>query len=218
MDNIQLAQNLSSISADFPFIYLHNEMVKYFQERNKSVVKARENWMQQLRLSDASDIFTGSDVSILPNQIFSHVSMLFFKCFDFYFLPKFKKNAETRLEAMGFRVGFVLAEKFSKDMSRFANELDRMKFICKEFWISTFGKGVNKLSTNHQGIYIIQDTDFCTLSPFSDGVQYVSDCIPFMALPVGIVRGALDNLGICATVTVHVEKLPSVKFNVQMIK
>lgn len=175
-------------------------MVKYFQERNKSVVKARENWMQQLRLSDASDIFTGSDVSILPNQIFSH------------------KNAETRLEAMGFRVGFVLAEKFSKDMSRFANELDRMKFICKEFWISTFGKGVNKLSTNHQGIYIIQDTDFCTLSPFSDGVQYVSDCIPFMALPVGIVRGALDNLGICATVTVHVEKLPSVKFNVQMIK
>jgi len=146
MDNIQLAQNLSSISADFPFIYLHNEMVKYFQERNKSVVKARENWMQQLRLSDASDIFTGSDVSILPNQIFSHVSMLFFKCFDFYFLPKFKKNAETRLEAMGFRVGFVLAEKFSKDMSRFANELDRMKFICKEFWISTFGKGMSNIN------------------------------------------------------------------------
>ncbi|CAK5092096.1 unnamed protein product [Meloidogyne enterolobii] len=175
-------------------------MVKYFQERNKSVIKAREKWMQQLKLSDASDTFTGSDVSILPNQIFSH------------------KNAETRLEAMGFRVGFVLAEKFSKDMSRFANELDRMKFICKEFWISTFGKGVNKLSTNHQGIYIIQDTDFCTLSPFSDGVQYVADCIPFMALPVGIVRGALDNLGICATVTVHVEKLPIVKFNVQMIK
>uniref|UniRef100_A0A1I8AZ28 Trafficking protein particle complex subunit 6B n=1 Tax=Meloidogyne hapla TaxID=6305 RepID=A0A1I8AZ28_MELHA len=199
MDSIQLAQNSSTTSADFPFIYLHNEMVTYFQDRNKNVVKAREKWMEHLRHSDAVDIFTGSDTS-LPNQIFSH------------------KNAEKRLEAIGFRVGFVLAEKFSKDMSRFANELDRMKFICKEFWISTFGKGVNKLSTNHQGIYIIQDTDFCTLSPFSEGIQYVADCIPFTAFPVGIVRGALDNLGIRATVTVQVEKLPSVKFNVQLIK
>jgi hypothetical protein len=39
-----------------------------------------------------------------------------------------------------------------------------------------------------------------------------------LALPAGIVRGALDSLGIRATVTVQVERLPSVKFNVQLIK
>ena len=75
MDGLQLTQNLSVISADFPFIYLHNEMVKYFQEKNKNVVKVRQKWMEQLRHSDSTELFAGSDACILPNQIFSHVCL-----------------------------------------------------------------------------------------------------------------------------------------------
>jgi hypothetical protein len=69
-----------------------------------------------------------------------------------------------------------------------------------------------------KGSYIIQDGDFYTIASFSEGTQYISDSIPYLALPAGIIRGTLDNLGIPATVTVQVERLPSVKFNVQLIK
>lgn len=61
-----------------------------------------------------------------------------------------KGNAETRLESMGYRVGWALVERVAKDIPRLTNELETMKFICKEFWLTAFGKGVDNLRTNHQ--------------------------------------------------------------------
>ncbi|KAL3078225.1 hypothetical protein niasHS_012112 [Heterodera schachtii] len=177
-------------------------MVKYFQDRDKSLEEQRELWLQKIRhLSDGEtvDLLAGADGK-MSNRLFA------------------QRNAVTRLEASGFRVGYVLAEHFAKDLPRFSNELDKMKFICKEFWASTFGKGVDKLSTNHQGIYIIQDSKFHTVTPFAEGAQYLADSVPYLAFPAGLVRGALESLGIVATVTVQVEKLPTVKFNIQMEK
>jgi hypothetical protein len=140
------AQN-SQTSTDFPFIYLHNEIVKYFQERDKEVAAQRQEWMQRLKQSNGSEMLDGPEGNLLTSQIFSQVFLCIFNQLNLIIL---KKNAETRLESIGYRVGYVLSEKLSKDMPRFLNELDRMKFICKEFWAMTFGKGVNKLSTNHQ--------------------------------------------------------------------
>ncbi|KAI3411805.1 hypothetical protein GPALN_001870 [Globodera pallida] len=190
-------------NVDFPFVYLHNEMVKYFQERDKRMEEQRQVWMQKLRhLSDGGtgELLEGLDGQMMSDRIFA------------------QRNAVTRLESSGFRVGYVLAERFSKDLPRFSNELDKMKFICKEFWASTFGKGVDKLSTNHQGIYIIQDNKFHTVVSFSEGTQYLADSIPYLAFPAGIVRGALESLGLLATVTVQVEKMPVVKFSIQLEK
>ncbi|VDN07669.1 unnamed protein product [Thelazia callipaeda] len=125
-------------------------------------------------------------------------------------------NAETRLEAMGYRVGFVLVEKIAKDIPRMNGELERMKFLCKEFWTAAFGKQIDNLRTNHQGVYVMQDNEFFIFSDFEAGKQYVETSAIYLALPCGIVRGALYNLGINCVVTSSVENLPVVKFHVHM--
>ncbi|XP_058856334.1 trafficking protein particle complex subunit 6B isoform X3 [Acipenser ruthenus] len=79
----------------------------------------------------------------------------------------------TRLENMGFRVGQGLIERFTKDTARFKDELDVMKFICKDFWTSVFKKQIDNLRTNHQGIYVLQDNKFRLLAQMSGGKQYL---------------------------------------------
>ncbi|XP_074854906.1 trafficking protein particle complex subunit 6B isoform X2 [Carettochelys insculpta] len=56
----------------------------------------------------------------------------------------------SKLENMGFRVGQGLIERFTKDTARFKDELDIMKFICKDFWTTVFKKQIDNLRTNHQ--------------------------------------------------------------------
>ncbi|VDN54753.1 unnamed protein product [Dracunculus medinensis] len=129
-----------------------------------------------------------------------------------------QSNAETRLEALGFRVGYILVEKVTKDIPRLLTELDKVKFICKEFWTAAFGKQVDNLRTNHQGVYVVQDNKFFTVANFAEGKQYLKESSIFLALPCGIIRGALSNLGIESLVTTSVEALPLVKFHVQLQK
>ncbi|KAG8126296.1 hypothetical protein E2320_021475, partial [Naja naja] len=61
-----------------------------------------------------------------------------------------KMGCITKLENMGFRVGQGLIERFTKDTARFKDELDIMKFICKDFWTTVFKKQIDNLRTNHQ--------------------------------------------------------------------
>ncbi|XP_067895363.1 trafficking protein particle complex subunit 6B isoform X3 [Heterodontus francisci] len=96
----------------------------------------------------------------------------------------------TKLENMGFRVGQGLIERFTKDTARFKDELDVMKFICKDFWTSVFKKQIDNLRTNHQ----------------------------YLAFTCGLVRGALSNLGIKSIVTVEVTAMPACKFQVMIQK
>uniref|UniRef100_A0AAZ1Y090 Trafficking protein particle complex 6B n=1 Tax=Oreochromis aureus TaxID=47969 RepID=A0AAZ1Y090_OREAU len=79
----------------------------------------------------------------------------------------------TKLENIGFRVGQGLIERLTKDTARFKDELDIMKFICKDFWTCVFKKQIDNLRTNHQGIYVLQDNKFGLLSHLSVGKQYM---------------------------------------------
>uniref|UniRef100_A0A0N5AWJ3 Trafficking protein particle complex subunit 6B n=1 Tax=Syphacia muris TaxID=451379 RepID=A0A0N5AWJ3_9BILA len=125
-------------------------------------------------------------------------------------------NAETRLESIGYRVGIVMVEKIAKDLPRFNTELDKMKFLCKEFWTIAFGKQVDNLRTNHQGVYVVQDNHFFVLLSFAEGKQYCEQAAVYLAVPSGIIRGALANMGIKSLVTATVETLPAVKFHIHM--
>ena len=46
------------------------------------------------------------------------------------------------------------------------NQLDVIKFICKDYWIALFGKQVDKLQTNHRGVFVLKDYDFLWLKNF----------------------------------------------------
>jgi len=191
---------MPNFTVDFPFNYLHNEIVRYFKERDVELIKEKEQWLKRIRKSDYSEIFTGDAGVMLRSKIFA------------------QGNSETRLEAIGCRVGRVLVQKVSRDMPLLTSELDIVKFICKEFWIAAFTKSVDNLRTNHQGVYIIQDNLFHTVVALSDGTQYLKESLMYLAFPAGVVRGALENLGVKATVTAQIERLPAVKFHVKISK
>ncbi|XP_023377985.1 trafficking protein particle complex subunit 6B isoform X1 [Pteropus medius] len=118
----------------------------------------------------------------------------------------------TKLENMGFRVGQGLIERFTKDTARFKDELDIMKFICKDFWTTVFKKQIDNLRTNHQGIYVLQDNKFRLLTQMSAGKQYLEHASKYLAFTCGLIRGGLSNLGIKSIVTAEVSSMPACKF------
>ena len=62
----------------------------------------------------------------------------------------FKETRYFRLESLGYRVGQGLSERFSRDRPRFTDQLDVIKFLCKDVWMVVFKKQIDNLKTNHR--------------------------------------------------------------------
>ncbi|XP_062872750.1 trafficking protein particle complex subunit 6B, like [Trichomycterus rosablanca] len=122
------------------------------------------------------------------------------------------------LEGMGFRVGQGLIERCTKDYPSFKDDLDMIKFICKDFWNGIFKKQIDNLRTNHQGTYVLQDNRFPLLSQVSSGKQHLEEASKYLAYTCGLIRGALSNLGLESVVTAEVSLMPSCKFQVVVQK
>ncbi|XP_009231048.4 trafficking protein particle complex subunit 6A isoform X5 [Pongo abelii] len=103
---------------------------------------------------------------------------------------KGQKMSLSVLEGMGFRVGQALGERLPREMLAFREELDVLKFLCKDLWVAVFQKQMDSLRTNHQ----------------------------FLAFTCGLLRGALCTLGIESVVTASVAALPVCKFQVVIPK
>ncbi|KAK7099459.1 trafficking protein particle complex subunit 6b-like [Littorina saxatilis] len=122
----------------------------------------------------------------------------------------------AKLESLGYRVGLSLIERFTKDCSRFKDELDMMKFICKDFWNLVYKKQIDNLRTNHQGVYVLQDNKFRFLTQLSNGKQYMEAAPKYLAFPCGLIRGELCSPGINCIVTAEVSAMPACKFQIQI--
>ncbi|KAJ8107516.1 hypothetical protein OPT61_g8812 [Boeremia exigua] len=72
-----------------------------------------------------------------------------------------------RLEALGYRVGLGVVERFSRDSPRPTTPLDCIKFLCKDLWTLLFRKQIDNLKTNHRGIYVLTDNTFKPLTRMS---------------------------------------------------
>ena len=124
--------------------------------------------------------------------------------------------AASKLERMGYSVGFRLCERLaqnktfgavaipSKDPAQAvaASQLEAVKFLCKEFWMEVFRKQIDKLQTNHRGVFVLKDMDLRWLSrlpPNQEDARVAA--IQMLAFPCGLVRGALSNLGIPSVVS-----------------
>lgn len=119
-------------------------------------------------------------------------------------------TATSNLELLGYNAGYRLIERLAKDYPKFKDELDLLKFICKDFWVAVFRlviglkyfyqifnfrKQIDNLRTNHQGVYVLQDNSFKFLSKASQDRQYLEASPKFVAFTCGLVRGSLANLG-----------------------
>lgn len=127
-----------------------------------------------------------------------------------------KEKALADLEHIGFNAGYRLIEKLTREYPKFKDELDLMKFVCKDFWMCVFKKQIDNLRTNHQGVYVLQDKSFRFLNKISGDRQYLDQSSAFVVFTCGLIRGSLANLGVKSVVTAEVIVLPSVKFQVQV--
>ncbi|KAL2916415.1 hypothetical protein HK105_204171 [Polyrhizophydium stewartii] len=128
--------------------------------------------------------------------------------------------AYAKLEQLGFRVGYGIAEKATRDRPRFAETIDIIKFVCKDIWISVFKKQVDNLKTNHRGVFVLTDNNFRWLSRMASdaivGESAKAIITDHLALPCGIIRGVLANLGIPSLVVAEFTTLPQCTFQIRL--
>uniref|UniRef100_U5EW98 Trafficking protein particle complex subunit 6B n=1 Tax=Corethrella appendiculata TaxID=1370023 RepID=U5EW98_9DIPT len=129
-----------------------------------------------------------------------------------------KENDLSAIEYIGYSTGYRIIERLTRELIRFKDELDTMKFICTDFWTSIYKKQIDNLRTNHQGVYVLQDNAFRFLTHLSSGSQYLEHAPKYVAFTCGIIRGSLANLGITSTVTAEVQTMPSCKFHIQVTR
>lgn len=85
----------------------------------------------------------------------------------------FQEKDLSTLEYIGYSTGYRLIERLTREWPRFKDELDTMKFICTDFWVSIYKKQIDNLRTNHQGVYVLQDNTFRFLTRLSANQQYL---------------------------------------------
>mmetsp|Transcript_20376 Transcript_20376/g.33494 ORF Transcript_20376/g.33494 Transcript_20376/m.33494 type:complete len:210 (-) Transcript_20376:153-782(-) len=123
-------------------------------------------------------------------------------------------KAIAKMDEMGVQVGARLAERYTSALVRLSQQLDTIKFICKEFWISTFKKQADKLQTNYLGIYVVHDYKFPWFTRLSNTKDEVKEAQALAALATGIIKGALENMGMKAKVTCELTTLPRCSFTI----
>ncbi|EXJ80354.1 hypothetical protein A1O1_08498 [Capronia coronata CBS 617.96] len=129
----------------------------------------------------------------------------------------FRDSVYVRLERLGFRVGEGLSERFSRDRPRFTDQLDVIKFLCKDLWTVVFKKQIDNLKTNHRGVFVLTDSRFRPFSRMSmaNPAEAVARAQPHLYFPCGIIRGVLSSLGIKATVQAETTELPAATFQIK---
>ncbi|EJD04562.1 transport protein particle component [Fomitiporia mediterranea MF3/22] len=130
-----------------------------------------------------------------------------------------EESLRLRLEAIGVHVGGNVAERLCRERPRFGDTLDAIKFICKDVWSTCWDKQVDNLRTNHRGVYVLQDNQFKPISRISS-YEGTADAIRrakiYVALPVGIIRGALARMGYHATVVPEIQHIPACTFQIKL--
>jgi hypothetical protein len=137
-----------------------------------------------------------------------------------YPMPSNDQAAEEtrRLENIGYEVGYRMIERLNNNYKFIGTDpLDIIKFICKDFWEEIFRKKIDKLQTNHRGVFVLTDLRFKWLEKYSsDDIASKQAAAKMLNVPCGIIRGALSNLGLLAIVNADFNNLPACTFNIRI--
>lgn len=118
--------------------------------------------------------------------------------------PPDQEAAFYRIEQLGYQVGQRLSERIlltQTPESRILEQIDGVKFLCKEFWGLLFGKSIDNLKTNHRGVYVLHDHTFAWIARF--GIDANNSMTAKMAVLVQLHHsssgGSLFTDSICST-------------------
>ncbi|EPS99645.1 hypothetical protein FOMPIDRAFT_128341 [Fomitopsis schrenkii] len=132
-----------------------------------------------------------------------------------------EEAVRSRLEAIGMHVGANVAERLCHDRGIFSDTLDAVKFVCKDLWVACWDKQVDNLRTNHRGVYVLQDNAFrpiTRISSWRGRAEATRKARLYVAMPAGILRGALVRLGYQAAVVPEILNLPQCSFQLRLPK
>lgn len=130
-----------------------------------------------------------------------------------------QEEAHHRIELYGYQVGKGLAQVFTRSRPRMVQQLEIIKFVCKNLWEVLYKKQMDNLKTNHRDTYVLVDHnfEFCRRMGTSLPPQATAElAYPYLCFPAGIIRGFLHAMGLSSTVTVEAPELPMVTFNVRI--
>lgn len=125
------------------------------------------------------------------------------------------ENAAAKMERIGYDVGYRLTERLAQNKSMIPPpstsnkkptpamiQLEVVKFICKDLWNEVFRKQIDKLQTNHRGVFVLKDLEFKWLQRLPSDVERARImAIKILAFPCGLIRGAMANLDIASVVS-----------------
>mmetsp|Transcript_114821 Transcript_114821/g.245121 ORF Transcript_114821/g.245121 Transcript_114821/m.245121 type:complete len:185 (+) Transcript_114821:80-634(+) len=132
--------------------------------------------------------------------------------------------AMAQLDAVGFSTGTRLATRLAASRFPITTQRNVMKWVFKEFWTLLFRKAATRVQTDRRNNYIVQDSCFRWLEQFAPPPGGGPDAelrelaLLHLALPCGIIRGALFAMGVPCSVTVEVveSQLPACTFTVTL--
>jgi trafficking protein particle complex subunit 6 len=146
------------------------------------------------------------------------VSMVSESLFEYLLREILLFSAES-VNNIGYQIGFRLAESVAADLQYLGSDpLDMIKFICKDFWLVLFRKKMDKLQTNHRGVFVLSDHSFKWLDRYKVGDQNKANeaaADKMMQFTCSIVRGALANLGLSSIVNGDRDSYPCVNFHIK---
>lgn len=126
-----------------------------------------------------------------------------------------------KIEQLGFSAGFHLCSHLIASKPLVTDQLDIVKFICREYWQAVFGKQMDTLKTNHKGTFVLEDLDMALLKPFMNSVAHPDISlmtVVYLALPCGMIRGALHAFGVEAVVKANLSTFPQCSFDLNLVQ
>lgn len=108
-------------------------------------------------------------------------------------------------------------------LPRMTEPLDKVKFVCKEFWMAVFKKQATGLKTNHKGRFVMEDASLRWLEPLRGGhgasgeapTQTCREIVElYITLACGFLKGALFHLNMACTIVGTTNGAPHCKFTI----
>jgi hypothetical protein len=146
----------------------------------------------------------------------------------------------AKLERVGYQIGYRLTERLAQTKTwnaltatgttaggadllaqqTAAQQLEAVKFLCKDVWVQLFGKPMDKLQTNHRGVFVLKDLQLSWLLKFPESESSRTQALQWLALPCGLIRGCLADLGIPSVVScdfaTSTETMAACSFNIKV--
>lgn len=176
------------------FQMLHNELVQHFL-RNPEQLEASRS------ISTSADETKDSNLKI---DEYSKLS---------------GEYRYRKVDCMGFSVGNRIMAKCTRQRERKTDTLSTVKLVCKDFWTVLFKKSIDKLQTNHRGVYVLHDFNFKLLQHLwpCEGTDLSHELQNYLTFTCGIIRGAFAQLSERCTVTHSHSNLPAVQFHINFL-